>query len=72
MTADRREPPLRLDMSFEEALSRFSQADAAELPDSIKLGKKAGGRHSPAAKVERTNAGGKSRKHKPRPPLPTG
>lgn len=29
----RRDPPLRLDMDFEEALGRFIQTDAAELPE---------------------------------------
>lgn len=36
----KREKPLGLDMSFEEALERFAGVDPDELPDSIKLGKR--------------------------------
>lgn len=32
--------PLKLDMSFEEALERFGSVDASELPDNIKLSQK--------------------------------
>ena len=67
-----REKPLGLDMSFEEVLARFGQADPAELPESIKLGKKAGGRGPPAAKVDDKGEGGRNRTRKPRLPRPTG
>ena len=40
-------------MSFEEALERFGQTDPAELPESIKLGKKAEGRHAPATGIDK-------------------
>lgn len=41
MTEGKREKPLGLDMDFGEALERFAGVDLGELPDSIKLGKKA-------------------------------
>lgn len=41
MTDRKREKPLGLDMDFAEALARFAGVDPGELPDKIKLGKKA-------------------------------
>lgn len=40
MTDGKREKQLGLDMSFEEALRRFSGVDLNEMPDRIKLGRK--------------------------------
>ena len=40
MTERKREKPLGLDMSFDEALRRFAGVDPGEMPDNIKLGKK--------------------------------
>jgi len=34
------EPPLRLDMSFEEAMRRFAATDPKEIEESIERGKK--------------------------------
>ena len=67
-----REKPLRLEMSFEKALARFGQADPAELPDRCKLGRKAGGRSPPAARVDGKGEGDQNRRRKPGPPVPTG
>lgn len=69
---EKRQSPLWLDMSFEEALARFGHTDPAELPESIKLGKKAGGRGPPAARVDNKGEGGRNRTRKPQPPGPTG
>ena len=66
-----REKPLGLDMSFEEALVRFGHADPAELPEGIKLRKKAEGRQAPAAGVDDKGEGGRNRARKPRPASPT-
>lgn len=41
MTEGKRQKPLGLDMDLGEALERFIGVDPGELPDSIKLGKKA-------------------------------
>ena len=38
----RRDPPLRLDMDFAEALGRFIQTDPAELPDKAQAPPKTG------------------------------
>lgn len=39
MTTGKREPPLRLDMSFEEALKRFSGTDPREIEESVERSK---------------------------------
>ena len=67
-----REKPLRLEMSFEEALARFGQADPAELPERFKLGRKAGGRSPPAARIDEKGEGDQNRRRKLRPPILTG
>lgn len=56
MTDSKREKSLGLDMSFEEALKRFAGVDPEEMPDSIKLRKKAkkkGDGKPPPSKVDR-------------------
>ena len=40
MTGKKYEPPLHLDMDFEEALRRFAQTDKQEVDESIKRSKK--------------------------------
>jgi hypothetical protein len=41
VTEGKRQKPLGLDMDFGEALERFAGVDPAELPERIRLGKKA-------------------------------
>lgn len=56
MTDRKREKPLGLDMSFEEALERFAGVNPDEMPDNIKLGKKRkkkGDGEPPPSKVDR-------------------
>lgn len=56
MTGRKREKPLGLDMSFEEALKRFAGVDPDEMPENIKLGKrrrrKKGDGEPPPSEVE--------------------
>ena len=44
----RRDPPLRLNMDFGEALGRFIQTDPAELPEKAQAPPKAGRKKRPA------------------------
>ena len=44
----RRDPPLRLDMDFTEALGRFIQTDPDELPEKAQAPPKAGRKKRPA------------------------
>lgn len=49
MTAnDKRQKPIPLDMEWDEALRRLIQADPDELPESVKLKRKAGRKKRPA------------------------
>ena len=67
-----RKKPMTLDMSFEEALSRFGRTDPAELPQESKLGRKAGSRRLPAVKGGNKNSDGPNRTRKLEPPTPSG
>ena len=53
---EKREKPLKLDMSFEEALGRFAATKLDELPDNVKLRKKKGSPKRPQV-VEGTEPG---------------
>lgn len=49
MTGKKQEPPLYLDMDFEEALQRFIGVDPAELPNDKRISQKKAPKRKPPA-----------------------